>query len=108
MNFYPNLYVGENVRSLRLLKRRLKRGFPFTKAYVITFAAGQDLLEIYDSRVFAQKYYRNFPRMIVGLASDYDEAVELVIRIMEESLQHRGDCNVKAYLEERMSKERQD
>lgn len=103
MKFYTQLYVGEGVRHLRSITRKLKRGWLVKNAYLITFAAGNDLLEIYDAKVFVQKYYKKFPRMIVGIASDYEEAVELVIKMIEESLNSRGDCNVKAYLEANMS-----
>ncbi len=103
MEFYKKLYVGERVKNLRRVKSRLKKGSLVANAYVITLAAGNDLLEIYDSKMFAQKYYRDFKRPVIGIASDYDEAVELVIKIMEESLNDRGDCDVKAYLTENMS-----
>lgn len=103
MLFYSKLYVGEQVKNLRLIKSRLKKGSLFTNAYIITFAEGNDLLEIYDSRIFAQKHYRNFPRMIVGIATDYDEAVGLVLKIMDDTLKSRQDCNVKAYLTDNMS-----
>lgn len=103
MKFYTPLYVGEGVRHLRSIKRKLKCGWLIKDAYLITFAAGKDLLEIYDAKVFSQKYYKNFPRLIVGIASDYEEAVELVIKMMEETLNKRGDCNIKAYLEANMS-----
>lgn len=108
MKFYSQLYIGESVRNYRRIMRRLKRGSLFTNAYVLTFAAENDLLEIYDAKIFAQKYYRNFPRMIVGLAADYEEAVELVIKIVEECLSARGDCDVKTYLRDTMQKERHD
>lgn len=103
MKFYTQLYVGEQVKNLRRIKSRLRRGSRFVNAYVITFATGTDMLEIYNSRVLAQKYYRDFPKTIVGIAADYDEAVNLVIKITEETLKNRGDCDVKAYLTENMS-----
>lgn len=103
MKFYTQLYVGEGVRHLRSIKRKLKGGRLIKDAYLITFAAGNDLLEIYDAKVFSQKYYKSFSRMIVGIASDYEEAVDLVIKMIEESLNNRGDCDVKAYLEANLS-----
>ncbi len=103
MLFYSKLYVGERVRNLRQIKSRLKKGSLFTNAYIITFAEGNDLLEIYDSKIFAQKHYKDFPRMVVGIATDYNEAVGLVVKIMDETFEKRQDCNVKAYLNNNMS-----
>lgn len=98
MVFYENLYVGEQVDNLQRIKKRLKKGSFLANVYVVTLAAGNDLLEIYDSKVFVQPYYKTFQRPIVGIAADYAEALDLVIRIIRESYETRGDYDVKAYL----------
>lgn len=102
MEFYSPLYVGASVRHPDKVIRRLRKGSPLINAYVILLAEGEDLLEIYDARIFAQRFYRNQARTVVGIAGDHEEAVELVVRITEESLAVRGDCALKAYLLERM------
>lgn len=98
MNFSEDLYIGEQVRNLRRIKSKLKKGAFLTNVYVITFASGNDLLEIYDAKVFVQPYYKKFSKPIVGIAADYEEALALVIRILREAYESRGDYNVKAYL----------
>jgi hypothetical protein len=68
--------------------------------YLITLAAnGQDLLDILDSAFLQQKAVRRTLPMIVGLAKGYEEAVELVRQIVEETYTQRGDCKVPLYLE---------
>lgn len=102
MEVYTSLYVGESVRHPKKVLRKLEKGSLLLNAYVITFAAGRDQLEVYDARIFAQKYYRNFDRPIIGIAGNYDEAVELIIKITNESLSERGDCELKEYLLEKV------
>lgn len=103
MEFYKPLYVGDSVRHPDRVLHQLKKGSLMIKAYVITFAAGKDLLEIYNAHIFAQKYYQHFDRPIVGIAGDYREAVDMVVKITEECFAQRGDCALKEYLLERIS-----
>ena len=102
MEFYSPLYVGASVRHPEKVMRRLRKRSLMISAYVILLAAGEDLLEIYDARIFAQHFYRDQACVIVGIADNYEEAVELIVRITEESLAARGDCELKKYLLERM------
>lgn len=102
MEFYSPLYVGESVRHPDRVIRRLRKGSFLINAYIILLAEGEDLLEIYNAKIFAQPVYRNRPRIVVGVAGDYEEAVGLVVKITQESLAARGDCALKTYLLERM------
>lgn len=102
MEFYTPLYIGASVRHPDKVIRRLRKGSPMINAYIILLAEGEDQLEIYDARIFAQRLYRGHTCTVVGIAGDHEEAVELVVRIAEESLAARGDCELKAYLLKRM------
>ncbi|MBE5868041.1 MAG: hypothetical protein E7293_03665 [Lachnospiraceae bacterium] len=104
MIFYSQLYIGENVRHSKRILHRLKKGIPQKDTYIITLAAGKDLLEIYDMKVLCQKQYRDFDRPVIGLASSYDEAVSLIIQITQECFAYKGDCDLKSYLLERETK----
>ena len=67
--------------------------------YIIALANNDDLLEIYHSGMLKQKYYKkkkNVP-YIVGIASGYGEAVELVISILEDVLHATGGYDVKSF-----------
>lgn len=97
MKFYKYLYIGDNINNVFAIKERL-RIHAVTNAYVICLAQGTDQLEIYHAAYLKQKYYRKHPPIIVGIASDYDEAVEIVIKITKESIEHTGTCNLKDYL----------
>lgn len=97
MKFYKYLYIGDTVTNPAKAKRKLKRhaGGNF---YVITIAQGPDQLEIYHCAYLKQKYYRYHPPIIVGIASGYEEAVKVIMKITQECLDATGNCNLKEYL----------
>ncbi len=97
MKFYKYLYVGDTIKEPSKIKNKLKRHTALS-VYVICIASGDDQLEIYKSIFLRQKYYRANPPIIVGIASNYDEAVGLVVRITEDCIRESGNCNLKEYL----------
>ena len=97
MKFYKYLYIGDTVKEPQKIKRKLKT-HAGVFVYVICIAPGDDYLEIFHSSYLKQKYYRYHPPVGVGIASDYDEAVEIVVQITRECLNATGECNLKEYL----------
>lgn len=97
MKFYKYLYVGDTVKDPTKMKRKLKL-HAGVGGYVISIAAGDDQLEIYKAAYLKQKYYRYHPPIIVGIASNYDEAIDIVVQITKECLYATGECNLKEYL----------
>ena len=101
MKFYKNLYVGESIKDVKKVKRKLVTGAGQLGIYVLALCKGRDQLEFYHSALLQQKYYRKNPPFIVGIAGGYDEAVELVRRIAEEAYNSNGNCDLKTYLLDR-------
>ncbi len=97
MKFYQKLYVGESVKNPGKVKRKLARGAKTLHVYVIALASGDNLLEIYHCAYLLQKFYKQYPPFIVGIAGSYDEAVLLVQAIVEEVCQNTGGYAVKDY-----------
>lgn len=99
MELYPRLYVGESVNNPDKLIHKLQKHAKRVNAYVITLSKNPyDQLEIYQAGYLSQKYYKENPPYIIGIASNYEEAVEIIIRIAEETVSVRGDCRLKEYL----------
>ena len=101
LHFSPKLYLGESMDTVKLdkLKKRLSKKPLLVNAYVITIASNpENQLEIYDAKQLAQSYYLKYPPHIVGLASNYREALEVLERIVQECLKERGDCGLKEFL----------
>ena len=103
MKFYKALYIGDTVKDVNKVKKKLKR-HQGTFVYVIAIASGDDQLEIYHSGYLKQKYYRFHPPIIIGIASDYKEALQIVLKITEECVLKTGNCNLKDYLKQKVKK----
>ena len=100
MKFYKHLYIGDKVSNPAKIKRKLKL-HAGVRVFVIAIAQGSDQLEIYHSAYLKQKYYRYHPPVIVGIASDYNEALQIILNITEECVKQTGNCNLKEYLKQK-------
>lgn len=101
--FYKYLYWDENIpeKKRNRIKWRLKVSKRDNPCYVLILSEGVDQLEIYNSLVFLQPYYRNHPKFIIGIASGYEEAVNMVQQIAEDCYLKNGNADLKKYLAER-------
>ena len=97
IKFDDRLYVGEGIRNIRKVKWKLRHRAGQIRVFVITLAEGPDQLEIYHCAFLQQRYYKMNPPHIVGVAAGYDEAVQLVQRMVEDVLTRTGDCRLKDY-----------
>ncbi|MCH5257844.1 MAG: hypothetical protein J1D87_11165 [Lachnospiraceae bacterium] len=100
MKFYKNLYIGESIKKPNKIKRRLKNHAKQLKIFVIILSQGTDQLEICHSILLGQPFYKkkeNRP-FVIGIAGNYDEAVELVCRIVQETVDRNGNADLKEYL----------
>ena len=97
MKFYKYLYIGDTVTDPAKVKWKLKH-HAGTQVYVVSIAAGADQLEIFHGAYLKQPYYRSHPPIIVGIASNSDEAVDIIIQITQECVDATGTCNLKEYL----------
>lgn len=98
MRWYDRLYVGERAKKKRYsLLRAVRKGRP-SGYYVLTPASnGKNLLDIYPALTLCQPYYRNADLLIVGIASDYEDAVGLAARIIEEVYKKTGAFDIFSY-----------
>lgn len=92
------LYLSDSVKKPEKLLKKLDKSRIPCRFYVITLSVGADQLDIYPAYCLQQPFYRKYPPVIVGLAGDYQEAVDLILKITEDSLAATGSCDLKAYL----------
>lgn len=100
MKFYKDLYIGETIKNPDKIKRKIKYHAKQLKIYVIILASGNDQLEICHNMLLKQPYYKkkeNEP-YVIGIAGNYDEAVELVAQIAGEAVVQNGNADIKRYL----------
>lgn len=98
MKFYRHLYVGESIKKPNKVKWKLRHRAGQLKIYVIALAGGDDQLEIYHCAFLQQKYYKDHPPFIIGIAGGYEEAVDIVVEITQAALKETGSPNLKKYL----------
>ena len=82
------------------------RGREKTVEDLVTLASnGKDLFDILPSHLLKQKALRRNLPMIVGIAVGYEEAVDLVVGIVEETIRKTGGTDVRQYLKDKLEKE---
>lgn len=106
IQWYNNLYTGE---SLRKKKKRviwkINHGAGMVGIYIITLAANpNNNLEIMDSSMLLQPDLRRREHLIIGIASGYYEALDMVREIAEEVYQVTGQVQIRSYLLEQQKK----
>lgn len=95
------LYLGESIDSKKLDKliRKLEKHPCFSGLFLITLSRNfTDQLDIFDAKLFGQKYYQTVPFQVVGLAKSHGEAISLVEAIAKDCYERRGDGKLKEYL----------
>lgn len=98
MELCKPLYVSDTIKKPEKLLKKLKKNNLPCRFFVLTLSGGCDQLEIYPAYCLQQPFYRKHPPVVVGLAKDYEEALALLVQIVEDSLSHTGECNLKDYL----------
>lgn len=101
--FYKYLYWDEKIpeKSRDRIKWRLKVSRRDRPCYVLALHEGDDQLDIYNSLVLLQSYFRRNPKFIIGIAADYEGAVEILRQIAQECHNKNGNADLKRYLAER-------
>lgn len=104
--FYKYLYWDEKIpdKKKNRIRRRLKfcrRARPY---YVLTLCKGADQLEIYNSLILLQPYYRKNQRLIIGIAASYHGALGLVRQIAGECYAENKNADLKKYLAEKQGR----
>lgn len=100
MRFYKYLYVSDSMEKKKeKIIRRLKAGKFNLSCYVIALAKNPvNQLEFYDSAFLLQKNYKKDHIFVVGLAGCYEEALELVKQISEDTYKKRNDVNIRKFV----------
>lgn len=98
MYFYKDLYVSPRIHNAGGVIRKLRREDRQLTVYVLTIEPDTGQVSFMHAMNLRQKYYRDRPPFIIGIAQGYTDAMELVRKIIEETYSHTGDVNVRAYL----------
>lgn len=86
MRWADNLYLSESTRKKKnKIIRKANRGVGMVSIYFITLASNpENLFDIFHAALLKQPaFYRQNP-YVVGIASGYEEALELTTRMVED------------------------
>ena len=110
LKWYKKLYIGDNAKKkAKATVRKLNQGRLVLSFYVITLASNEkNLLDFFPASQLKQKAFRSSCPMIVGLAEDYEEAMQLVQNIIKETYESQGNTDVRTYLTNRLEEEDDD
>ena len=102
VTYSERLYTGEKIdeKKINRIKRNIRQGRGRFDLYLISLSNnGHDQLDIIHNSMFKQKLYRKFDIRIVGLASSYNEATQLILSILDETIKETGTADMKSFLE---------
>lgn len=99
MRFHDRLYVGDSIKHPLLTKWKLRVAAGQFHVFVIVISMnGSNQLECFHNALLKQKSYRNQDFLVVGIASDYTEAVDIITKITEDCVTKTGTANIKEFL----------
>lgn len=103
LEWYRKLYLSESARKhARRTIWKLKHGKFAPGYHLITLSDHPEhLLEIIATAYLVQRPLQALCPMVVGIARDKEEALELTQKILMETYEHRGDFQVREYLQDR-------
>lgn len=90
---YPK-YISKSIKKPKKVLDQINKGKLKLTYFVITLDKATEQISIYPGFIFKQKYYQDLPMEVVGLADSYDNALELVRLMVEDTFAANGNCNI--------------
>ena len=100
MKCYFALYVTGNLSSKKeeILKKIKKRKWQLETYLIVLAKNNENHLEIFHSALLLQKLIDPNELFLVGMADGYEEAVELVEKIVQDVYDTTGDTDIRSYI----------
>ena len=111
MVWYDDLFVGESIRPRRQKRiiRKVKKRSIFNAAYLLTLSANpQNLIDIIHTQVVRQRYYPKKGLVVIGLAGNYEEALQLAAEILVSLYTVQGNFGLREFLKRNWHNSRED
>ena len=100
--FSKHLYVGEGIRDVSRVKKKLQLAAGTVSVYLLAEAPeNREELAVIHAGFLTQDYYRTNPLKVYGIAHGRQEANDLLVRISDEALRAGKPGALKAYLDAR-------
>ena len=107
MKYYSNLYVSEGLEKKKdkVIARLERRKIQPDLHEILLPECDHNQLEIVNAVYLLQPGYPREDRMVVGIAKGFDEAAELIEKIIREVYDATGDLKIRDYIQ---AKEQED
>ena len=99
MLFHNKLYVDEDIsKQKKKIMRKLKHNKETIGVYVITLSLNpEDELDIYPSYVLRKREYIDKDIIVVGIASDKEKAMELLVNMTDDCFEEMGRISFRQF-----------
>ena len=99
MQWAENLYLTDKTAKKKdKIIRKANRGMGMVSIYLITLASNpENLFDIFHAAHLKQPTFYNQDLFVVGIAAGYEEALELVQRMVEDIYRKTGGFAVREY-----------
>ena len=103
MKYYCHLYMDEKVapRKQEIQKNIENDKWQLEKYLIVLTNHPQNHLEIFQSALLLQKAIEKETLFVVGIASGYEEALELVEKIVQEVYDETKGTDIRKYILEK-------
>ena len=106
MRYYKHLYLADGIKKKEKIIRKLEEKKLQMNIHIITLARNEkNQLEIYNSMILLQPDFPHDDFFVVGLAKDYEDAIELVEEIVQEVYNETKGADIRSYILEREQEE---
>ena len=100
MKCYYKLYLSDDLIDDKddIIKKITKDEFKFAKFFITLTGNKKNHLEIYNSLLLVQKKLVRGNELVVGVASDYFDALKLVEKISQEVYDETKSLDIRNYI----------
>ena len=106
ISWFDRLYVGEKAKKKRYkIIQGIRKSKPRPDIYVIMPASnGNNILDIYPTAELFAPFFKMDDVLILGIAADYWEALEVAGRMVHDMYRITGGFDLSSFLEEEAGK----
>ncbi len=100
MRYYHTLYMDEKIRTKKdeILEKIARDTWQLEKYLIVLTKNEQNQLELFNSALLLQKAIAKEDLFVVGIASGYEEALELVEKITREVYDETKGTDIRNYI----------
>lgn len=110
MIWYDDLFVGKSIspRRKKRIIRKVNRRSIWGSEYLLTLSANPDnLLDIISTQVVRQRDYPRKRLVVIGLAGNYEEAIQLAGEIVSSIYAAQGNFRLREFFQKNWSNTRE-